>query len=246
MARHPKRYSFGKHLAWAIIIAAIGVFSTTGLVLTWLHPSSWVQQADLTRSQLEIQYIEPIAPASLSSATRNVPIGSSGDPLLGGINLGIDFLSYEYGMSIWDPNFQPWDPSTSELPTYVNLTRFRFGWPMRFLSYDDISTGATVNNPTVMAYHQRAYKLAGAHRGLDRPSWLPSFIPLYRVPIAMQWPHLGMNLLAWTLGAFALLAMLPLVRRWIRANRIKRGVCVVCKYPLEGFATCPECGTARE
>jgi len=217
---------------------------TTGLVMTWLQPSSWTLQADLNPAEIEPQYIEPIAPR-LSSATVAIPAGGGGEALLGGVNLGVDSLTFEYGASIWDLNYQPWDPSVSDEPTNVSLIRYRFGWPMRFLSYDDISTGASVNNPVVMAYHQRAYGLAGVRRGLDRPSWLPGFIPLYRVPIAVDWWHLAVNLLLWTLVAFALLGLRPLVRRWIRTRRLKGGVCVGCCYPLEDLKICPECGTAR-
>ncbi len=152
---------------------------------------------------------------------------------------------YSYGSADFTQKATPWDPTVSDIPNAVSLSRFRFGWPMRMLHFDDFTTGQSTINPLVAAYHQKGYQLAGRHRGLDRPSWLPGFIPLYRVPIALNWFALVVNVLAWSAICYALLSCRPLIRAWIQRRRRSLGLCVTCKYPLEELAQCPECGTAR-
>ncbi|MEX0876808.1 MAG: hypothetical protein WD114_05050 [Phycisphaerales bacterium] len=227
-------------LAVSIVLGSVLCALITALLLTYLRPTNWVSRSGtLPLSEFEPTYLEPIAP-ELGGVFRFSPSTGNGSFLVYRINVGSDMMNYSYGF----PEMR-WDPARSESPSAVQLRRYRFGWPMRFLSYDEISTGASVNNPVVMAYHKRAYALAGARRGLDRPSWLPEFIPLFRVPTAVEWLPLAINLLLWSLAAFLLLAMSPLLKHWIRVRRFRRGVCVKCCYPLEELLRCPECGQER-
>ncbi len=245
MTPHPRPYSFRCHLVWSILLGALFVTITTGLVLTWLHPSSWIVQHELSKAEIRPQYIDPIAPELVAIHHHSPSIGN-GSFALSGINLGADMVSYSYGNSLWDTGYTPWDPAVDAEPTSVNIMRYRFGWPMRMLHYDDISTGSSIADPIVLAYHQRAYQLAGNHRGLDRPGWVPGFIPLYRVPTVIRWDGVVINMLAWACICYALLSAVPLIRLGIARRRRQRGVCVVCQYPLDDLQQCPECGTQRD
>jgi hypothetical protein len=230
-----------------VLALALGVsltLITTGLLVALFMPSSWTTVEDVSLSDAGQTYIAQSSPP-LRAVMRAVPADSQGELLFRGLNLGIDFVSYNYGLLMWDDDYEPWDPSVDTEPQSIELTRYRFGWPMRVLSFDDITTGSSVNDPRVLAYHQKAYTLAGKHRGLDRPAWLPGFIPLYRVPIAANWLGGLVNVLTWAAIVYALLSTKPLFRRWIERKRSRLGLCVECKYPLNDFEQCPECGTQR-
>lgn len=227
-------------LAFGISLTLI----TTGLLVAFLMPSSWSIAESIPLDEADQTYIAQSSPP-LRAFMRAVPADSQGELLFRGLNLGIDFVSYNYGPLMTDDDYELWDPSVDTEPKSIELTRYRFGWPMRVLSFDDITTLSSVNDSRVIAYHQQAYALAGKHRGLDRPSWLPGFIPLYRVPIAANWLGGLVNVLTWSAIVYALLSTKPLIRRWIEHKRSRLGLCVECKYPLEELTQCPECGTQR-
>lgn len=216
----------------------------TSLLFTYFLTNSWTSKTGpLPLDSLEVTYLEPIAP-ELLQIYRLYPTPGKGRYMIYNVDIGIRHTMYGYR----DANTKrdtPWNPAVSDIPTSVTLSRFEFGWPFRMLNYDTISTGLSTDDPLVMAYHQRAYALAGANRGLDRPVWLPNFIPLKRIPIAVNWVALFLNVLVCSVICYALLSCRPLVRAWIRHRRHKLGLCVNCKYTLEELSQCPECGTLR-
>jgi len=232
-----------KRIGLALVLGVVLCLLSTALLLTYLKSWSWVSSGPtLNPDSFEATYLEPIAP-ELVAVRHHSPSTGNGSFALTGINLGADMVSYCYGVSLWDEGYTPWDPTVDAEPTSVNIMRYRFGWPMRMLHYDDISTGSSIADPIVLAYHQRANAIAGIHRGLDRPSWLPGFIPLYRVPIAVNWFTLVINVLTWSALCYALMSCLSWLRAWIQRRRIKGGLCASCKYPVGDFERCPECGT---
>lgn len=220
------------------------VLSTT-LLATFFHPKSWVSQGNsLPLTDFEPTYMESIAPEIVSILWYS-PSTGNGSYLLYHVNVGADMIVYSYGSPKFPTLVASWDPTVSDIPSVVRLSRFRFGWPLRALSYDDFTTGQSLGNPLVAAYHQKANSLAGSHRGLDRPSWLPGFIPLRRVPIAVDWAALFLNIVVWTVICYAILSIRPMLRAISARRRKKRGLCIRCTYPLEGLTRCPECGTDR-
>ncbi len=231
-----------RRLIASIALAPLIVCAVTLLLATVLFPTHWTTKATLPPSSMPPTYLAPIGP-ELTGVYIAVPaVPTRGDPLLGGVNLGVDFVSYTYGDSILNPAFQPWDPAVTPDPPSVELTRFRFGWPRRIVSLDDISTGASVADPAVMAYHRRAYALAKEYRGLNRPRWMPRFIPVYRIPVVVNWSNFAVNTAAMTPVAFALLCIPPALRAIRRRRRARRGRCPACGYDLQTLTTCPECG----
>ncbi|MFG0244762.1 MAG: hypothetical protein ACF8MF_01755 [Phycisphaerales bacterium JB052] len=234
-----------KRIGLALVLGVVLCLLSTALLLTYLKSSSWVSSGPTPNPEsFQATYLDPIAPELVEVRHHSPSIGNGSFPL-SGINLGADMVSYSYGISLWDKGYTPWDPTVDAEPTSVNIMRYRFGWPMRMLSYDDISTGASIAIPSVASYHQRAYQLAGNHRGLDRPGWVPGFIPLYRVPTMIRWDGVVINTLAWACVGYALLSTVPLIRAGIAHRRMQRGVCVVCQYQLDDLQQCPECGTHR-
>lgn len=242
MGHAPIKFLRPRRIVASLVLGVVVTIALCMLLAAFFLPSDWVTKSTLDKSTLPPTFVAQIAP-ELMDVTLVVPAHrSSGEPLLGGLNLGIDLIVYSYGGTPWDTNFQPWDPATSPEPTYVDLTRFRFGWPMRTLSMDEVSTGASTAIPQVRAYHQRAYALAAADRGLNRPAWIPRFIPLHRIPIAVNWTALGINTLVWGAVCYLLLSCRPLIKSHTRRNRARRGLCPSCRYDLQGLPTCPECG----
>lgn len=228
----------------SIALAPLIVCAVTLLLATVLFPTNWTTKSTLPPSSMPPTYLAPIAP-DLKEVHIAIPASpSSGGPLFGGVNLGVDFISYAYGDSAFNPAFQPWDPAVTPDPPFVELTRFRFGWPRRIVSLDDISTGTSIADPAVMAYHRRAYALAKEHRGLNRPRWMPRFIPVYRIPVVVNWPNFAVNTTAMTPVAFVLLCIPPALRAIRRGRRARRGRCPACGYDVQTLTTCPECGPA--
>ena len=236
----------------SVVLGAVLCLLWTSLLFTYLRPNSWTSnKGALPLDNFEPTYIEPIAP-ELTQIMRLTPTPGSGRYLIFNVDVGISLEMYTYGTTKVSRTMIPGsraaplrDPTQSDIPDAVGISRYQYGWPFRMLSFDEITTGLSTTDPLVMAYHQKAYDLAGAHRGLDRPAWLPSFIPLYRVPIAFNWFALILNVLAWSVISYAILSIRPMLRALIVHRRRKLGLCCNCKYTLEGLTQCPECGTPR-
>lgn len=228
--------SFKRRLRRSLIIGLLFSLAIPELIAAFLLPYSWVSEAPTSQSMKAPTYLGDIAPGLTSASVGKPANRTSGEALLGGMNIGVDAVSYNYGIDYFDPNFAPWDPTTSDTPPFVSLTRFRFGYPFRSLYWDDLSTGASVNIPAVYDYHLKMYKRAGVDRGIG-----VSFIsPGRRLPIAPIWSGLIFNILFWTILWFVLTSM----RRWVVVYRRKRrGVCLACGYAVEDLKQCPECGT---
>lgn len=208
------------------------------LLAAFVLPNSWGGYLDLSATTRAPQYLNDIAPA-FTRAYQIFPASpSSGEPLMGGVNLGMDMVNYDYGAGYLDPNFVPWDPSVSSTPSFVNLSRFRFGYPWRSLTWDDLSTGTSVNIPAVMDYHMKMYDRAGIDRGIG-----VSFIsPGRRLPIAPIWGGLLLNFVFWSIVWF----VPGVLRQSIRIhNRKRKGLCTICGYAVQDFEVCPECGNTR-
>ncbi|MCC5823103.1 MAG: hypothetical protein LAT64_10130 [Phycisphaerales bacterium] len=225
----------------ALISLALGFLITIGtaaLLFTVLFPTTWTVTGSLPIDQTPPTYLAPIAPplTEIYRTTASGPLDAVPLP-------GVDSIVFEYGPSLWSDAYQPWDPAASSDPTFVSLTRYRFGWPRRFLSMDSITTGQSVADPVVMAYHQRANDLAAEHRGLNRPAWVPRFIPIHRVPAVVDRTNLAINTAFWALICFGLIQCRYLIKAAIRRRRTRRGLCARCRYELQGLNTCPECGS---
>ncbi len=211
------------------------------LLATVLFPSHWTSKTTLDHTKIAPTYLAPIAP-DLVEAFILVPGRRASDkPLLWGTNLGVDQVVYSYGSSMWSGAFQPWNPLTTDEPTSVTLTRYRFGWPFRMLSVDEITTLANPNFSPVTDYYQRAHDLAGLHAGLNAPRWMPSSLKLDRIPIFVHCIPLVVNTACWATLWFAILACM---NAHIHRRRTRRGLCPTCRYDLQSLPTCPECGQA--
>ena len=246
MGHAPPNLLRPRRIAASLALGLATSLALSMLLATVLLPSHWTSKTILDHTKIAPTYLAPIAP-DLVEAFVGVPAHyASGEPLLGGSNLGVDMMVFSYGASAWSATFQPWDPLVTPEPTNVELTRFRFGWPMRMLSMDDITTGASTNISLVRDYHQRAYALAAADRGLNRPAWIPRVIPLHRIPIAVNWTGLAVNTACWSAVCFLLLSCRPLIQSHIRRRRTRRGLCPTCRYELQSLPTCPECGQPNQ
>jgi hypothetical protein len=222
-------------------------FAVCALLATFLFPSHWRFQKSIPPSAMPPTYLAPMAP-ELREITRSVPNKYPDDePVLWGLNIGVDLVCYTYGDSIYVPDSCWWDPLVSHEPPCVALIRYRFGWPLRMMSMDEIETIADPSNSVVAEFHQRARTLAGEHRGMSRPAWLPRSIPLWRVPIAVRWGSLAVNTLVWALFCYLVLSVGGwLIRRKISGRRARRGLCTGCGYEIDGLMVCPECATPTD
>lgn len=218
------------------------VITTTALLATFLFPGRSTVVRSPRIDAFPPTYLAPIAPPLTEISKTKPTNGLGGIPLLGSINPGVDSIEYSYGPAFWSDTYRPWDTTVTDEPPTVRLSRYRFGWPMRMLSMDDITTGQSIADPVVMAYHQRAYALAAADRGLNRPAWIPRFIPLHRIPIAVNWTGLAVNTAFWSAVCFLLLSCRPLIRSHIHRRRTRRSLCPTCRYEIQSLPTCPECG----
>ena len=144
---------------------------------------------------------------------------------------------------MWSGAFQPWNPLTSREPTSVTLTRHRFGWPLRMLSVDEITTLADQSFSPVTDYNERAHDLAGLRAGLKAPRWMPSSLKLDRIPTFVYWIPLAVNTACWATLWFAILAW---ANAHIRHRRTRRSLCPTCRYELQSLPTCPECGQPNQ
>lgn len=191
-------------------------------------------------------YLKEFAPPLEENGFRLIPINySNNKPYLWGMNVGTDEISFTYGDT---EGYDVWDPNESEIPLYIYFSRQRFGWPKRVLSYDAFSTGISISDrdaqayykPAVQAYHRKVSKKAGVHQGLDRPAWLPSFISLNTVPVAVNWTGLFANTIFWGICWLIPGAIWRTVRTY---RRRRRGLCLACGYVVEDLEVCPECGS---
>lgn len=252
MPRRKSNYRASRRIAASIVVGLALCTLWTILLFTYLPTNSWTSKIGaLPLENFDPTYLEPIAP-DLLQVMRLSPTPGRGFYLIYNVDLGINKTMYGYRDTTVSRPRQPgspvvitWDPTQSEIPDAVSLSRYQFGWPFRMLSYDEITTGLSTNDPLVAAYHQKVDALAGAHRGLDRPAWLPSSIPLRRVPIAVNWVALFLNVVVWSVISFAILSIRPMIHAISVRRRKKLGLCIKCKYPLEGLSRCPECGTPR-
>lgn len=222
-------------------------FAVCALLATFLFPSHWRFQKSIPPSAMPPTYLAAIAP-ELREITLSVPNNHPDDrPILWGLNVGVDVVCYAYGDSMWDRRARRWDPVASPLPTSVELVRYRFGWPLRMVSMDEVTTGADPSSSVVAEFHQRAFALAREHRGMSRPAWLPRSIPLWRVPIAVRWGSLAVNTLVWAFFCYLVLSVGGwLIRRKISGRRARRGLCTACGYEMAGLMVCPECATPAD
>lgn len=71
------------------------------------------------------------------------------------------------------------------------------------------------------------------------PSWCFAF-GSRRLPLVPMWPGFLINTLFWGTLSWVLASAAKLIRR---RSRIRKGLCVRCRYALGSLKTCPECGT---
>lgn len=159
------------------------------------------------------------------------------------IEFGVNNISHQYGFG-WradhergarggEGNFHYWDDTFAS-------TRFS-GFPVLAM------------RSRVEAYHDEP--LGPALQGWDLPlteilrrgyptKMLPTWMHAHssqRLPFVPHWPGFLLNILIYSALAWCML-FLPIHVR--RTQRIRRGLCVRCKYNLAGLETCPECGTS--
>lgn len=241
-----------RHIVTSIALGLVCCVVWTGVLIAFLHPNSWTSKTGpLPLDQFEPTYLEQVAP-ELVQILKLYPTEGSGIYRIYSLNIGISHTMYSYRRTTASRPRTPgtrvrtvWDPTRSDIPDGVELSRYEYGWPFRTLSYDEIRTGLNTTDPLVMAYHQKAYALAGPNRGLDRPAWLPSFVSLRRVPLAVNWQALMLNVVVWSAICYVILSIRPLLRAMRIRRRKSRGLCIDCRYPLDELTQCPECGTPR-
>ncbi len=225
-------------LRWRLLRAlCMGVILTVFIaqsIATFGNLGNWVMDYAPRSYPNPPTYLSDIAPP-LEHTELALPAGVNGEALYLGYNLGFDLIEYTYG-GLQDT----WDIEHADIPPTVYLTRFRFGYPWRAFSFDDLSTGSSIANMKVMSYHQLMYERAGIYRGLDRPNWIPSWMPFYRIPIAPIWTGLFLNILFWSAAWY----FPGVIWRTVRTHRRKRrGLCLACGYAAEDLDRCPECGS---
>lgn len=233
------RKKFRRRIAESLFVGITVTLLISELLAAFLLPSSWVGfSEDLPKMSQAPTYLHDIAPA-LTSAQMSFPANpATSEPLLHGLNVGMDVINYSYGAGFFDPNFAPWDPSVSDSPSFVSLTRFRFGWPFRALYWDDLSTGTSVAIPAVWDYHLKMYERAGIDRGIG-----VSYIsPGRRLPIAPIWTGLFFNILFWSVAWYVPFMLRRIAIRFRAKRRVRLGLCADCGYTIDEFSMCPECG----
>ncbi|MFG0314235.1 MAG: hypothetical protein ACF8LL_08630, partial [Phycisphaerales bacterium] len=136
-----------------------------------------------------------------------------------------------------------WDPTDPEqIPVFVKITRFYFGWPFRAMHYDLIGISTESRWDHMRSYFDRVEAAAGINIGLETPDWWPAVRENYKLPVL---PRIG-GLILNTLTFAAVWACIASSFRWtIRTKRRRTGRCAECAYQIEELQLCPECGTPR-
>jgi hypothetical protein len=104
---------------------------------------------------------------------------------------------------------------------------YRTGWPFYALdTYDFMEPGRRWSS-NMFEYH--------IYRG-------PASLPLV-FPYGVIWPGFAANTIFFAIGIAG--------SRWLyvgarNRRRIRKGLCPMCRYQLQGFEGCPECGWRRE
>ncbi len=106
---------------------------------------------------------------------------------------------------------------------------YRYGWPMNVLEAESRATAST--QPELLFAYSPV------------PSWIPHDRNSFRfIPTRLLWSGFAVDsilyaVLFWSMGAG--------VWASIRYQRMVRGLCPNCKYPVNESPRCPECGTVR-
>lgn len=125
------------------------------------------------------------------------------------------------------------------LETAVHETSL--GWPARSTARYTFTQQPPFSSPSWIP-EDKGLLYAGWYMW-DTPSMLnPTVTKPVRLPVKPLWGGLAINSMFYGTFAYAGLAGLGWV---VRANRRRRGLCEVCKYPRGVSATCTECGRAH-
>lgn len=181
------------------------------------------------------------APTYLDALVGEATHGSRRTPIFHDLDwasivpeFGLDVTTFTYGRSDGD-----WDPDTETTPPWIQLDRYRVGWPLKAGYWDDHSIPPKGNRAQIDAVFRGIHDRAGLRIGIERPSWAPGD-KYRRIPVTLLATGLFGNI------AFFMLVCLSPGALWrgLRSHRRrKRGQCLDCGYMIEGSRLCPECGT---
>lgn len=134
--------------------------------------------------------------------------------------------------------------STDSYPELSNQA-VHFGWPVRMLERRQyrLTTDPMIetNPPTLPFKKWKEPELAydGWH-AFDRQNGRSAY-PV-RLPVQPLWLGMAANSIFYGAIIAALVATPGLIRRAIRAKRVRAGLCPSCRYPRGVAAVCSECG----
>ena len=132
--------------------------------------------------------------------------------------------------------------------TYAIMER-RYGIPWRSMhSFHSRVWGApqVMADPNFPVHSQPDFPPLA--RGIDIPAWIPRWIHWRTLPLRPMWPGFLYSTLVYGAFAWLLLCIPGFLRTRRQLRRLRRGLCIYCKYPVDNMAVCPECGkpTGRE
>lgn len=148
---------------------------------------------------------------------------------------GLDVSEYIYGSAETE-----WNPETEPLPPWIELHRFRVGWPFRAAYWDVHLIPGKGNRAQVDAVFARIHAVSGLRIGIERPRWLIGD-EYRRVPVV----PIAFGLFANAAFFAAVWLFSGSIWRTVRQRRRRsRGRCTACGYELAGLPRCAECGLA--
>lgn len=157
-------------------------------------------------------------------------------------NSGLDTLHAYYQLPETDPvAIALWDPDSGDPVPMIQITRDRFGWPLRTLSREQAHAGHVENAASIAAVgdlnNPNSYRW-----GIRWPWGKGRFGKAKTLPIAIMWGGLITNAVLW---GFVWMLLVGIYSVWRSSRRRKRGLCARCGYQLEDQNACPECGTSN-
>jgi hypothetical protein len=155
------------------------------------------------------------------------------------------FATHWTEFNYWQPEEErtAWDPADpDQIPVFVKITRFYYGWPFRAMYYDWIGINTDGRWDHMKDYFDRVNTAAGIDVGIETPDWWPAVKENRRLPVR---PRLGGFILNTLISAFAWICIASFIRWIIRSKRRRVGRCAECAYQIDELQLCPECGSSR-
>ena len=140
------------------------------------------------------------------------------------------------GRTVWQ-FMQRDNPATNKPPAdYTVLHLYCVGWPCEALESQDPRRRGVGKLPV-----STWVPVVGIPNAV-RPEWIMRFGREYQdeLPLRPIWPAFALNTLFYTATFFGAARFCIAIRC---SQRLRRGRCIRCGYPISALAICPECGT---